>query len=293
MKGFTSITRTTSEQAQRKSIYYFITVPFALLALLTPHLVLFVFEGKTEVMIETGLVTVSACGIFLSLFLSWLLVRKEMERMSILTILSKPVSPASFVLGKFSGLSLAIFKSLLFVFLMFLLGIWWYQGGEVIRSFLQHNPPPIQASEASLHGLHGIFEQFYSNVIYPSLLGLVPLLFQVYILLSLVVTSSLFFQILPVSGILVSYVILGAVSGQVFQAFNQMQSVVLKSLGWGFRLLVPDFQMMNVSTVITQNNAQLVGNLSGFLLLTCLSGLLYIFMWLAIGFLFFQNKEIT
>lgn len=301
MKGLSSIASTTAEQAQREPIYYLIIFPFAALAFLIRYLVLFVFEGEAQVLIETGLVTVGACGIILALFLSWILVRKEMERMSVLMVLTKPVSNTSFVLGKYIGLAVAIFKALLLVFIMFLISLWQSRSTGIISSVLETVPlaemaPGFSSGGADWIVLYRVFTKFFIEVSGAGLqatIGVIPLLFRVFIVLSVAVVASLFFRILPVSGIVVGYVLLSGLSGTFFAALTETSSILWTGIGWGIRLLIPDFQMLNIANIVVGSSQQYSEQaLWYFLGLTCLSGLVYILMWLSVGVFLFQKKEI-
>ena len=57
---------------------------------------------------DLGLAATSVFGLFISIFIGIGLVSKEVERRSIYALLSKPVSRAQFITGKYAGLVLTL-----------------------------------------------------------------------------------------------------------------------------------------------------------------------------------------
>ena len=61
-----------------------------------------------KVIKDLGLATMNAIGLLIAIFLGTGLVSKEVERRSIYALLSKPLSRASFIVGKYAGLVLTL-----------------------------------------------------------------------------------------------------------------------------------------------------------------------------------------
>lgn len=65
-------------------------------------------SGDNKVLLDVGLATVFVCGMLLAAFLATAVISKEIERKTVLTVVSKPVARVSVVLGKYLGVALAI-----------------------------------------------------------------------------------------------------------------------------------------------------------------------------------------
>lgn len=61
-----------------------------------------------KVIKDLGLATMNAIGLLISIFIGTGLVSKEVERRSIYSILAKPLSRSSFIVGKYAGLVLTL-----------------------------------------------------------------------------------------------------------------------------------------------------------------------------------------
>jgi len=61
------------------------------------------------IVVNLGLTAISLFGLLIAIFIGIGLVSKEIERRTIYNILSKPVSRAEFILGKYAGLLLTLF----------------------------------------------------------------------------------------------------------------------------------------------------------------------------------------
>ncbi len=106
-----AITRNTFFETIRQPIYsVLLWVTFGLL-LLNPSLASFSLEsgGDTKVATDIGLATLLLYGLLASVFSATGVITREIESQTVLTVVSKPVSRPVFLLGKYIGVSLAVF----------------------------------------------------------------------------------------------------------------------------------------------------------------------------------------
>ena len=96
-----------------------------------------------RITIDVGLSSISIFGSLMAIFLGISLVSKEIERRTIYTLLSKPVSRTSFLLGKYLGLVLTILVNLGIMLLAYVIILYylhghmnWAQGQAIILIFL-------------------------------------------------------------------------------------------------------------------------------------------------------------
>src|SRR5262245_42113335 len=77
-------------------------------------------SGDTKLLFDIGLATVFVIGTVLAGFLATAVVSQEIENKTVLTIVSKPISRPTLVLGKYLGVSGAILAAVL-IMLVFLM----------------------------------------------------------------------------------------------------------------------------------------------------------------------------
>jgi ABC-type transport system involved in multi-copper enzyme maturation permease subunit len=93
---------------------------FAVLLMAASFLLAQLTAGQdVKIIKDLGLAASSAIGIFIAIFFGIGLVTKEVERRSIYSLLSKPVTRAQFILGKYVGLVLTLLANLAFMALAF------------------------------------------------------------------------------------------------------------------------------------------------------------------------------
>ena len=84
-------------------------VLFAVLLIVSSYLLGQLTAGQdVKIIKDLGLAATSVFGLFIAIFIGIGLVSKEVERRSIYSILSKPVSRAQFIAGKYAGLVLTL-----------------------------------------------------------------------------------------------------------------------------------------------------------------------------------------
>lgn len=111
----------TFRETVRDRIFYLVGVfGFVMLAstaVLSPLTV----GAQGKIMADVGLASMNLFGLLVVIFVGTGMVRKEMDKGTILTILSKPVGRREYLLGKFFGLNITLFCMLVVMGLIFLL----------------------------------------------------------------------------------------------------------------------------------------------------------------------------
>jgi ABC-type transport system involved in multi-copper enzyme maturation permease subunit len=109
-------------------------VLFAVLLIASSYLLGQLTAGQdVKIIKDLGLAAIAVFGLFISIFIGIGLVSKEVERRSIYSLLSKPVSRAQFIAGKYAGLvlTLAVNISVMAVALYLVLGyMTWIETAE-------------------------------------------------------------------------------------------------------------------------------------------------------------------
>src|SRR5438874_3000370 len=111
------------ESVRDKVLYNLVL--FAILLIGASYLLGQLTAGQdVKIIKDLGLAATSVFGLFIAIFIGIGLVSKEVERRSIYSLLSKPVSRAQFITGKYAGLvlTLAVNVSVLAIALYAILG---------------------------------------------------------------------------------------------------------------------------------------------------------------------------
>ncbi len=116
-----AVARTTFTETLRQPIYAVIVFLTWLMLLLNVALSAFSLDDDTKLLLDLGLSTLLISGLLAAAFCASGAISGEIEDRTVLTIVSKPISRATFLLGKFVGLNAALLlayylSSVIFVF---------------------------------------------------------------------------------------------------------------------------------------------------------------------------------
>ncbi|MHC4887025.1 MAG: ABC transporter permease subunit [Planctomycetota bacterium] len=108
MRALYAVASNTLAETLRLHIFGLLLCLTAILILFSPAFAMFTFLDSTKLVQDMGLASILLTGLFLSCFCASNVLSREIECGTALTVLSKPISRESFLLGKFIGLSAAI-----------------------------------------------------------------------------------------------------------------------------------------------------------------------------------------
>lgn len=129
MRQIFAIALNTFREAVRNRILYLILFFSLLLIGSSGVLGELTTSDKEKIIKDLGFAAISWFGLAISVFLGVSLVYNELEKKTIYTIVSKPISRWQFLLGKFAGLMLTIYINVL-IMTFFFLFILHYHGAE-------------------------------------------------------------------------------------------------------------------------------------------------------------------
>src|SRR3989337_1298606 len=104
-----TITVSTAREVTRQAIFYCIVFGGILLILFSFSFTLFAFGEETKMIREMGISTITICCLCLASLSAANAISREIEKGTIVTLLSKPVNKKTILLGKFFGIQAAIF----------------------------------------------------------------------------------------------------------------------------------------------------------------------------------------
>ncbi|MCK5226456.1 MAG: ABC-2 transporter permease [Planctomycetes bacterium] len=102
------LTKNTFIDTLRQPVYAIIIISALLLLIISPSLAMYTMSDDNKLLRELGLSTLFLASLFIAIFSASGAMAEEIEKKTIVTILSKPVKRPIFVLSKFLGVSLAV-----------------------------------------------------------------------------------------------------------------------------------------------------------------------------------------
>lgn len=116
-----AIARTTYAEGIRQPVLLVAITAGTILVILSNPFSGFTLDDDQRLFVDLALSTIFLTEVVLAAFLATSVLNRELENRTALTVLSKPVSRPTFVLGKYLGVSAALLTSLAFLGLVFLL----------------------------------------------------------------------------------------------------------------------------------------------------------------------------
>jgi ABC-type transport system involved in multi-copper enzyme maturation permease subunit len=110
----------TFKEAKRDRILYLLFFFAAVSISATRILAILTVGDRVKIIKDVGLASISIFGVLMAVLIGTSLVYKEIDKKTILTLLSKPLRRAEFILGKFLGLVLTLFVMTVGMGLIFL-----------------------------------------------------------------------------------------------------------------------------------------------------------------------------
>ena len=108
LEQFWAIARNTFLECIRQPITLVVVIAASLLVILSNPFSAFTMEDDQRMYVDIGLSTIFIAGTVLSAFLATSVIDREIGNRTVLTVVSKPVARATFVLGKYIGLAIAL-----------------------------------------------------------------------------------------------------------------------------------------------------------------------------------------
>ena len=254
MKNILLIAGITYKEAVRNKLLN-VLVLFAIIAIAsTRFFTIFAPSEEIKIIQDTSLGIIRFIGMLITVFVTGGLLPREIERRTVTTILSKPVTRTQFLFGKFCGALYAIFVNLIImtVFLMLLL----YVKSRIFN---------IDLLKAILL-MSGEFVVLCSITLCVSTL------------------ASEIFNI--IFGILIF--IIGHLTNYLQHMAGRFESVAMKAILWSLYTALPNFENFKIQNAIvlgTKVSVQYVGKVLAY-------GALYTTIMLCLGYLFFAEREV-
>ncbi|MBN1871077.1 MAG: ABC transporter permease subunit [Candidatus Omnitrophica bacterium] len=265
MKNILLIANMTFKEVLRNKLLNVLLL-FAIVAIAsTRFFTIFAPSEELKIMQDTALGIIRFIGMLITVFVTGGLLPKEIYRRTVTVILSKPVSRAQFLFGKFCGALYSIFTNIIIMSVIFFM---------ILFIKFQALSPELNVK----------FQALAPELIKALLLTQAELIVLASITLCVSTIASEIFNI--TFGILIF--LIGHLSNYIAYLADRFDSLLMKSLLLSLYTILPNFENFNV-----QNSVVLGGKVSWLYMAKVMAyGGFYTFVMLAIGYLFFAEREV-
>lgn len=255
LSGVVPVALNTFREARRNRVFYSIVFFAVALILFSVLFTEVTFLAYDRILRDVGFATMNVFGVALAIFLGIGMVNREIEKKTIYTVVSKPVSRAAFILGKFVGLQLTLVTTMALMFLGFLGVLLAYQS-------------PIEA------------------VLLQSWL---TLLFELSVITAFAIFCSTWTSSTTLCAFLtVSFFVIGHLVRDIRFFGDKSESPVVRQLGRVLTAALPDLEKLNFKeavTYLTPTPSAAVGLALGY-------GVLWIALFLAAAVFIFRERDL-
>jgi len=189
-----TIGRNTFLESIRQPIFVVLLFVTSLALSFNPMLSAYTLDNDNKLMVDMGLSTLFLSGLLLAAFTATGVLNREVQNKTVLTVVSKPVSRPTFVIGKFVGVAAAITVAFWILGIIFLLTV----RHKVLQTAADHfDMPVITFGGLAVLGAVAVAtagNYFYHWVFTSTLVGVVSILLGIAILLVLVIGPEWQFQ---------------------------------------------------------------------------------------------------
>jgi ABC-type transport system involved in multi-copper enzyme maturation permease subunit len=266
VRAISSIALSVFRESVRDRVPYNLVV-FAVLLIASSYLLGQLTAGQdVKIIKDLGLAATTVFGLFIAIFIGIGLVSKEVERRSIYALLSKPISRAQFVVGKYVGLvlTLAVNVSVMTVALYLVLAyLTWTESPEFRAAWDAPGTDP----------------------------ALLKALFLIFIELMLVTAVALFFSTFSTpllsAALTFGLYIIGHFNRDLRNFDQVVDSQAAVWLARGLYHILPDLSAFDVKTQVVHGLPVPMG----YLALTAGYGIVYIAVLLLIAMFIFSRRD--
>lgn len=259
-----TIAGNTAKEVTRQSLFYLIVCGGIALIFLSFSFTLFAFGEETRMIKEMGISTITICCLCLASLSAANTISKEIEKGTIMTLLSKPVNKGAVLLGKFLGILTAVFS--VFVMMGGFLTISLY-----IKESLDYHTGLLVALD---------------RIVYPTAFQLMFAFLQVAIMCAIVTAGSVHLPMMAnLSCCMVIYVMGNVIN--YFQGVLQMDGGGTRWYFTLFFILFPNLEELSSHGLGNKSGSMSLIHM-GFL---TIYAMLYIMFVIVLTFVLFDRKE--
>ncbi|MBW4630713.1 MAG: ABC transporter permease [Iphinoe sp. HA4291-MV1] len=240
----------------RDRIFYIIVLYALILAAALLLLPEFAASTEDKMFLDFGLAAMSFLGLVVAIFVGTVLISKEIEKRTVLVLITKPLSRSGLIVGKYFG-SLAVLAVLITAMTVIYLG------------FLQFRNTPYPVGSI--------------------LLAAVFLFLQLSLITAVAITLSMFTSSLLATALTFAVYLMGNAAKDILQLSRLSSNPSIERMTQALYLVLPDLSRLDLKNEAVYGLAALPNTSS--LILNASYGLMYSILLLAIAMFIFSQRE--
>lgn len=238
---------TTYREAVAQPVYHIVVWLCAGLILLAHPFTQFYFSQEQYAVREVALATLTISGVILSILMAGLVITREIEKLTVYTLFSKPVGRGAYLIGKFLGITWASGLGMLFLYIWFLLTAWFM--GEGLASLDEAIADPA-VFITRLDPVGEAVWKFWSDLGLPMFKAALLAWGQTCVLAAFAVSLAVHLPLVVTSGLSFLAFIIGHLTHYLSQMLMGGGSAAGRLLGHVLYFLLPNLTNLNVASLI-------------------------------------------
>lgn len=232
------IALTTYREIVRRPLFWLLALVAACALVLFIFIPYFTLGEDIKMVKDQGLVVIMVTGMIIALFAASVSISEEIDGKTAITLLSKPITRRSFIIGKYAGIMSAVALLFVLLSLVFLASLF-YKAGYDAREYATEKPTYMQRIPMLVQMLPGIVLNYL----------------QVCIICALSVAFSTRFPLhLNITACIVIF-LLGHLAPQMVDASSLDRFEAVKFMAQIFKTVLPGMGYFNVGPAITTDVA--------------------------------------
>lgn len=132
------------KETVRQPVYCVILLVSGAMIVLSHFFALFTFGQEAKFIYDMGLATITVATLFQALFSASTVISDEIEKKTVLTVLSKPLARWQFIVGKFLGVVGAVFPATAILGVILLVATYWSTVDPYVGHAPSHTAAPVE-----------------------------------------------------------------------------------------------------------------------------------------------------
>ena len=266
MRTISHVAVNVFKESVRDKVLYNL-VAFAVLLIATSYLLGQLTAGQdVKIIKDLGLASISVFGLLIAVFIGIGLVWKEVERRSIYSLLSKPISRRAFVIGKYAGLVLTLLVNVVVMtaaFYALLAYLGWIEDPRVRQSWSAPAADPAMLS------------------------AIVLIMIELMLVTAIALFFSTFSSPFLSAGLTLGLWVIGHFNADLRNFDSVVESRPAAWLARGLYYVLPNFSAFDIKAQVVHGQAVSLGYVG----LTAAYGLVYLALVLTGSVIVFSRKD--
>lgn len=239
LRAYRAVTAVTFWEALRQPAYWVLLIAGVIVLLLLPFVSLFAAGQERVFLMQLGLGTATLISLLTALVCAANVITREIESKTVQTLLAKPVSRATVILGKYTGVALVLLFMNVALYLLL-----------VVAVAIQMTNEQTAASYEELFG--GAFETSFADFAIPIAGGIYACFLQTLMTTAVLVAGSTILPVVPNALVTFGFVAAGNMRDLIDTSLRHETNGFTHLLGAVVSVLIPNLRAFDLGDLYAQ-----------------------------------------